>query len=94
MQAFHLQLKEKDKPLETIYHFNADSGEANEIFGKVKEKFSDALVAEKQENEPFLYMKVMPIREPGSQTAASIIPTACFNVSVKEDMFEFIRKEE
>lgn len=69
------------------------SGKPSAVFSEVQEKFANSLVNGNPEDQPFLYMKVVPVRKAGSNVAASIIPTACFDVKVKEEMINFINNK-
>lgn len=92
MVCFELYLKEKDKDLEDIVSRDYEDGqEASELFSKVKKQFSEYLVSGNQEEQPFLYMKLSPIKTEKNQMA-SFIPTACFKTEVSDQIVKFIEK--
>lgn len=92
MNSFILGMKEENKELEHILSFEENGGRPSALLRQVKEKFSGSLIDGDPENQPFLYIKVVPIKTAGSNIAASIIPSACFKVDVKKEMIEFINK--
>lgn len=92
MECFYLELKEENQELKTIMSFCEDGEKPNVVFQKVQEKFGDNRVDGKPEQQPFLYVKVVPVMPKGSRMAASIISTACFEIGVKEEMLKYIRK--
>jgi len=89
--AFELYLKEKGKDLESVICDYCEGKEAAALFSKVKENFSDYLVSESPEEEPFLYMKLSPIKTEHRQMA-SFIPTACFKVEIADELVIFIKE--
>lgn len=96
MNCFYLYLKEEDKDLESLVGF-CEEGEKSqvpsEVFRKVKEKFASNLVDGNPEDQPFLYMNIVPVRKEGSNVAASITPTACFEIGIKEEIINFINDQ-
>ena len=91
MIAFSLEMKEENKSLESIVDRYFEGKEGGVLFSKVKEKYADYLVAGNPSDQPFLYMKLVPIKtEADRNLAASIIPTAYFKPEVLEEMVEFI----
>lgn len=96
MNCFHLYLKEQGEDLKSLVGFCEEgekSQKPSEIFRKVEEKFSSNLVDGNPENQPFLYMNIVPVRKEGSNFAASITPTACFKIGVKEEIIKFINDQ-
>lgn len=92
MISFNLDVKEEGKYPESIISRFEEGDKASVLFSKVKEQFADSLVEGTPENQPFLYMKTVPIVNGGEVTAASIIPTAHFKMGIKEEMLDFINK--
>ncbi|MEH7469066.1 hypothetical protein V7195_21310 [Priestia megaterium] len=92
MVSFELCLKEEGKYLEDVVSRDYEDGKAaSNLFSKVKEEFSEYLVSGNQEDQPFLYMKLSPIKTESNQ-AASFIPTACFKTEVSDQIVKFIEK--
>lgn len=92
MVCFELCLKEEGKHLEDIVSRDyEDGGAAGDLFSKVKKEFSEYLVSGNQEDQPFLYMKLSPIKTEDNQIA-SFIPTAYFKTEISEQIIEFIEQ--
>jgi hypothetical protein len=90
--CFELYLKEEDKDLEDIVSRDYEDGqEASELFSKVKKEFSEYLVSGNQEEQPFLYMKLSPIKTEKNQIA-SFIPTAYFKTEISDQIVKFIEQ--
>lgn len=93
MNCFSIELKEEKKDLESLLSFEEEGKKNNDLFRKVKEKFADSLVDGDSQDQPFLYMKIVAIREPGEDYIASYMSRACFKIEVREDLIEFIHSE-
>ncbi|MFJ8245155.1 hypothetical protein [Peribacillus asahii] len=91
MILFSLNLKEQNKKLENIISRGLEGEEAIMLFTKIKEEFVEYLVEEKKDSEPFLYMKLVPVKEEENQIA-SIIPTTFFKAEIREQLIDFINK--
>lgn len=89
MVCFELYLKEEGKDLESIISRDYVDNGASTLFSKVKEEFSSYLVPGNKEDQPFLYMKLTPIKTERNQIA-SIIPTAYFEVGIQDELVKFI----
>lgn len=92
MVSFELCLKEEGKYLEDVVSRDYEDGQAaSDLFSKVKKEFSEYLVPGNQEDQPFLYMKLSPIKTENNQIA-SFIPTAYFKTEISEQIVKFIEQ--
>lgn len=93
MITFSLKLKEEDKYPERIITRDFEGKGASELFEKVKVEFSNYLVKGNQDDQPFIYMDLCPVRTGHEKNvAASFTPQACFKKEISEQIIEFIKQ--
>ncbi|WP_033544181.1 hypothetical protein [Planococcus sp. CAU13] len=92
MISIIVYLKEKDKYPEHIFSREEDGSKASELRSAVAQEFADYIIDGNKENQPYLYITVVPIREKGSKMAASIVSSdLCFKNEVREELIAFIK---
>ena len=92
MISFTIFLKEEDRYPEHIFSRDEEGSKASEIRSAVAQEFADFVIDGNKENQPYLYITLVPIREKGSKAAASIVSSdLCFKNEVREELIAFIK---
>lgn len=91
MVSFTISLKE-DKYPEHIFSREEEGNKASEIRSAVAQEFADFVIDGNKENQPYLYITLVPIRETGSKVAASVVPSdLCFKNEIQDELIAFVK---
>lgn len=94
MISFILTLIEKDEVPEKVLYDRLETEQANVLFSKITEEFSDFLVDKSRENRPYLYLKLVNLLGKSEDSMADFMPNACFKIEAEEQMLNFINNFE
>ena len=93
MISFIVYSKQENRDSEHIFSREEEGGKANALRSAVAQEFADYIIDGNKENQPFIYITLVPIREKGGITAASIVSSdLCFKSEVREELLNFIQK--
>lgn len=92
MISIVVYLKEKDTYSEVIFSREEEGSRASFLRLAVAQEFADFIIDGNKENQPFVYITLVPIKAKGSTTAASIVSSdLCFEKEVREELIAFIK---
>lgn len=90
--SFMINLKEEDKYPEHIYSRDEEGAKASEIRSAIAKEFAGYIIEGSKENQPYIYVTLVPIREKNSKMAASITsPDLSFKNEVREELIAFVK---
>lgn len=94
MISFTVYSKEEEKYPEVLYSRKEESDRASALRSAIAQEFADYIIDGDREDQPFVYITLVPIREKDSAiTAASIVSSdLCFKNEVREELLNFIQK--
>lgn len=93
MISFVVYLKEEEKYPDVLYSRKEESDKASALRSAVAQEFADYIIDGDREDQPFVYITLVPIREKDSAiTAASIVSSdLCFKNEIREELIAFIK---